>query len=221
MAEVTIGNSVTTIGDSAFENCTGLAEVTIGNSVTTIGSYAFAYCAGLTELTIPNSVTEIGYFAFAYCTGLTEVTIGNSVTTIGSAAFYDSNAIQTIYCKPTIPPTYNSHFSDYILMYTTLYVPMGTKSVYESVDPWRNFWNIEEIDYAGIDDVAVDSSEVEISYTGDGLIISGADGATVEIFAINGLLVGRIDSYDGAAIALNTGAYIVRVGDNVQKALVR
>ena len=91
LTSVTIGNSVTSIGEWAFYNCTGLTSVTIGNSVTSIGGHAFYRCNGLTSVTIPNSVTSIGEHAFCYCSGLTSVTIPNSVTSIGSSAFY--------YCK--------------------------------------------------------------------------------------------------------------------------
>ena len=56
-------------------------------SVTTIGNYAFFECTGLTSVTIPNSVTTIDVGAFSECTGLTSVTISNSVTTIGEYAF--------------------------------------------------------------------------------------------------------------------------------------
>ena len=52
-----IENSVTSIGDYAFYNCTGLTSITIPNSVTSIGSSAFSRCKGLTSITIPNSVT--------------------------------------------------------------------------------------------------------------------------------------------------------------------
>ncbi len=79
--------SVTSIGDYAFDWCSGLTSVTIPNSVTSIGDYAFADCSGLTSVTIPNSVTSIGNYAFEYCTGLTSVTIPNSVTSIGDGAF--------------------------------------------------------------------------------------------------------------------------------------
>ena len=82
-----IPDSVTSIGDFAFCDCTGLTSVTIGNSVTSIGNYAFYKCTGLTSITIPNSVTSIGNYAFYGCTGLTSVTIGNSVTSIGEWAF--------------------------------------------------------------------------------------------------------------------------------------
>ena len=85
--EYIIGNSVTSIGDYAFYNCTGLTSVTIGNSVTSIGKRAFRWCSGLTSVTIPNSVTSIGDYAFYDCTGLTSLIIGNSVTSIGDEAF--------------------------------------------------------------------------------------------------------------------------------------
>jgi hypothetical protein len=51
--------SVTSIGDFAFNDCSGLTSVTIGNSVTSIGNYAFDDCSGLTSVTIPNSVTTV------------------------------------------------------------------------------------------------------------------------------------------------------------------
>ncbi len=82
-----IPNSVTSIGEGAFEDCDGLTSVTIGNGVTSIGEFAFWDCDGLTSVTIPNSVTSIGVFAFLDCDGLTSVTIGNGVTSIGDHAF--------------------------------------------------------------------------------------------------------------------------------------
>ena len=58
--------AVTSIGKSAFYNCSGLTSVTIPNSVTIIARYAFYNCSGLTTATIPNSVTSIGDYAFMY-----------------------------------------------------------------------------------------------------------------------------------------------------------
>ena len=56
IAIVVIGDSVTSIGNSAFSSCRNLTSVTIGNSITSIGDYAFSSCSGLTSLTIPNSL---------------------------------------------------------------------------------------------------------------------------------------------------------------------
>jgi len=82
------GLQVTSIGAWAFNYCGSLTNVTIPNSVTSIGDYAF-YCAGLTSITIPNSVTSIGAWAFVD-NDLTNVTIPSSVTNFGAWAFCDT-----------------------------------------------------------------------------------------------------------------------------------
>ena len=104
LKKLVIPNSVTTIGERAFDSCTGLQKVTIGNSVTAIGERAFDSCSGLTEVTIPNSVTDIGDGAFYSCTGLQKVTIGNSVTTIGKMAFSSCTGLTEV----TIPNSVTS-----------------------------------------------------------------------------------------------------------------
>ena len=67
-----IPNSVTSIGDEAFDDCESLQSVTIPNSVTKIGDWAFSGCNSLQSVTIPNSVTKIGDGAFRWCTHLDE-----------------------------------------------------------------------------------------------------------------------------------------------------
>ena len=148
--------TVTSIGDEAFFECSSLASVTIPNSVTSIGDDAFYGCSSLASVTIPNSVTYIGYEAFSECSSLASVTIPNSVTYIGDDAFYYCNDLKTIYMQCAAPIKCNPGFSDKILKETALYVPTGTKTEYEKVDPWRNFWNIEEMDFSGVDGIEAD-----------------------------------------------------------------
>lgn len=59
-------------------------------SVTSIGEGAFSNCTGLTDVTIPDGVTSIESDAFWGCTGLTDIAIPDSVVSIGSSAFYDT-----------------------------------------------------------------------------------------------------------------------------------
>ena len=87
---LTLSSNLKTIGNRAFNSCDRFkGNLTIPNSVTTIGDLAFNNCKGFTgDLTILNSVTTIGNSAFSYCTGFTgDLTIPNSVITIGKSAF--------------------------------------------------------------------------------------------------------------------------------------
>ncbi len=99
-----IPNTVSSIGNEAFEGCHGLTSIIIPNSVTSIGAIAFNECIGLTTVNIPNSVTSIGLWAFIDCTGLTAVTIPNSVTSIDIGAFNNCCSLTTV----TIPESITS-----------------------------------------------------------------------------------------------------------------
>ena len=87
ITQADIGNTVTSIGASAFANCYELTSVTIQDSVTSIGENVFSGCSGLTSVTIPNSVTSIGGGAFSECISLMHVIIPDGVTSIGDYAF--------------------------------------------------------------------------------------------------------------------------------------
>lgn len=103
--------TVTSIGNSAFQDCSGLTGVVIPNSVTTIMGAAFSGCAGLTSIVIPNSVTSIEYSTFSGCTGLMSCQIGNSVTTIGEGAFKECTALTDITIPNSVIIIGNSAFS--------------------------------------------------------------------------------------------------------------
>jgi len=100
----TVPNSVTTIGDSAFLDCSALTSVTIPDSVTSIREHAFYYCSSLASVTIPDSVTSIGEWAFSNCSSLKSMTIPNSVTSIGSSAFRGCSSLVSM----TIPDSVTS-----------------------------------------------------------------------------------------------------------------
>ena len=87
---------LTSIGDNAFNTCSGLTSVTIPENVTRIGLAAFYQCTGLTAIIIPESVTSIGYSSFRNCTNLTAITIPGNVTSIGNWAFSGCSVLTSI-----------------------------------------------------------------------------------------------------------------------------
>ena len=199
---MTIPNSVTSIGSSAFSNCSSLTSVTIPNSVTSIGSSVFSSCSSLTSVTIPNSVTSIGNYAFYDCSSLTSVTIGNSVTSIGYYAFmgceklgtlvlgdkvknigYEAfngcNKLYHIYCYAPEPPVIEENvFTNYNV---NLYVPCNYLDNYKYDRVFGSFRYIQCIESENVttDDVVVTPS------TNDVTIIwpteTGADTYTIVI----------------------------------------
>lgn len=85
--------TITTIGESAFQQCSTIYRIGIPDSVTKIGAHAFSYCdnlyGSLNEgyLKLPDGVIEIGDNAFEVCRRLSSVSFGSGVTQIGFAAF--------------------------------------------------------------------------------------------------------------------------------------
>lgn len=84
-----------TIEDYAFASCINL-EIDLPDTVTTIGAYAFENCDALTELILPKKTESVGAYAFSNCDGLTEVTIPENVQSISEYAFRNSVNIETV-----------------------------------------------------------------------------------------------------------------------------
>ncbi len=111
LTAITIPNSVTSIGNSAFYGCTGLTAITIPNSVTSIGNYAFYFCSALIAVTISESVTSIGNNTFSFCTGLASITLPNSITSIGEETFSNCANLSVITIPNSVTSIGNSAFS--------------------------------------------------------------------------------------------------------------
>ena len=96
LTSLNIPASVTSIGIGAFYNCTNLSSVNIPAGVTEIEEDVFSSCSSLASITIPNGVTSIGYEAFRNCTSLTSVTIPAGVTSIANFAFIDCPSLTSV-----------------------------------------------------------------------------------------------------------------------------
>jgi len=93
---VTIPDSVTDIGDYAFNSLTELTSVTFGKNVKSIGNSAFSGCKKLEEISLPDSLTYLGGAAFNVCESLTSIKIPNSITEIKGSTFEDCKNLTSV-----------------------------------------------------------------------------------------------------------------------------
>jgi hypothetical protein len=144
-------------------------------SVTSIGSYAFSQCYSLTgAFSIPSSVISIGTNSFYGCTGLTSISIPVSVTSIGEAAFSGCAGLSTIYAYPVSPINLETSKDVFYNVYKstcTLYIPAGSKSVYQAANQWKDFTKVVEFNpvtvaNAGPDQVIYEGTQVTLDGTG-------------------------------------------------------
>ena len=104
LREIILPSSIMSIGDRAFWRCKNLQEITIPSSVTSIGDKAFGRCENLQEITLPSGLTSIGNSSFESCWNLQKITLPSSVTSIGDFAFRDCRYLQEI----TLPSSVTS-----------------------------------------------------------------------------------------------------------------
>lgn len=127
-----IPDYVTTIADGAFYAC-DIQAPKLPNGLNSIGQIAFAACRNLTNIEIPASVTSIGYGAF-FSSGLNAVTsFIQQPTDIDASVFLSTN------------DSTNYEAMAYTYRNATLFVPAGTKALYEAREGWKEFLNIVEM----------------------------------------------------------------------------
>lgn len=167
---VTIGSSVKSIESAAFTGCENLTGVNISNLAawaqlsfgTVAGTNPLQYAQKLflnnkeiTELVIPDEVTSIGQYAFYNCSNITSMTIPSGVISIGPSAFYGCTGLTSVTSYINEPMMTGWVYPSSVYDNATLYVPIGTKSLYENSPEWRQFENIVEMGNDNNDDVIV------------------------------------------------------------------
>ena len=95
-----IPDSVTVIGDDAFNGCKNITSITIPKSVTQIGKSAFFGCANLNRVSFSEELICIGDLAFCGCYSLVDLIIPANTTKISGNAFYKCYGLESILVSP-------------------------------------------------------------------------------------------------------------------------
>ena len=171
LVSVNIPGSLTEIGSSAFLGCSAMTSLTLHEGLMDIGRNAFQNCVMLPSVVIPSTVEGIAVSAFANCERLAMVVMSKNVKIIGSFAFQDCKSLGAITLPETLQTIENFSFDgcsqltsvtarmeepvdiDYYTFTNrtnaTLYVPIGSKALYQVADYWKEFKNIIEMDEEG------------------------------------------------------------------------
>ena len=175
LTNITLPDNITSIGNSAFSDCTSLTSIAIPTSVTNISGYAFIRCSSLTSIAIPDGVTSIdwgafegcsnlrsilfgknshlitiGHSAFGQCTNLESITLPNNVTSIGDWAFEGCSSLTSITIQDSVT-SIGYHAFQNCKNLETIYFN-GTKDQWKLIkkgQPWKDGTNEVKIIFKG------------------------------------------------------------------------
>ena len=188
ITSVTIPKTITSLSSCAFIGCSELQKVILPETLTSIGFGCFAYCSSLTDIVLPSNVSSVSEWALGGCTSLKTINIPENLTTLSRAVFYNSGLEEitipatvrqmvegclststlkkvTIYVRDITGISYTeSCFGN--VNNTDLYVPEGSKYIYQEYYPWREFKSIVEFDDGHVGEPI---NPLEMMITVDGL----------------------------------------------------
>ena len=169
------GNGCNAIIESSSHTLiTGCQNTTIPNTVTSIGNYAFDEVSGLTSIEIPSSVTSIGEGAFLDCDNMASITIPSSVTSIGDDVFWGCSALSTVVILPASLTTYGADAFEYNKTGRKIYVPNESLDDYKGVANWSAY-SSAIYGYTGTGDCGKTSGDnVNWVSTGETMVIYGS-----------------------------------------------
>lgn len=110
LKEITLPDTVESIGYNAFFGCTALQKINLSSSLKSIGSSAFSSCSALESIKLPNGLQEIGKWAFQNCEKLKELKLPETLTSLGAEAI-EGTSIEEIILPPRITKLNENQFS--------------------------------------------------------------------------------------------------------------
>lgn len=131
---------MTSIGEGAFDKCTGLTgEFSFPEGIEILSAYVLQDCSGITSVKLPNTLKEIYTYALAGC-DITELTLPASLTGIGMYGLADCKGLTSLTCLATTPPEAEKYaFLEIDCPNTPLYVPEGSVEAYQNAEEWKKF----------------------------------------------------------------------------------
>ncbi len=130
LSSIGIPDSVTNIGDGAFNYCTNLASITVPGSVVKFGEGVFNSCSRLASATLEDGIVDIGTNEFQDCASLVYISIPNSVTKIDDNAFYSCSSLTNIVISSRVVSIGGYAFSECINL-TSIDIPSGVTKIGE------------------------------------------------------------------------------------------
>ncbi len=114
---VVIDNGATSICESAFYKCSYLYNVSMPESLLTIGARAFAYCGYLETVKFPEGLTKIDAGAFGECAALTSVNLPKSLVELNAHAFYNCDKLNSIEIPKSLTTSNSAYINEFVYNY--------------------------------------------------------------------------------------------------------
>lgn len=203
LSSIIIPEKITEISVSAFSGCSSLEEVTLPAELKIIADLAFFNCSSLKSITIPDKVTNIYSSAFYNCKSLASVKILADLHDLSTSVFFGCQSLKKFEINNQHPlqllDGFNSPFYNCPISECTLYVPKGTKYLYELAQTWEDFGSIVEGSITGINSV---NNVGNISLSGNLLYANTNIAETILVYSVDGELLYSFSKERGEATFL-------------------
>ena len=131
LAEVSLPETIQSVGHNSFSHCVNLETLDLPTGVTEIGEYAFWHCDKYKNVTLPATLTAIGRSAFGYCVALEEIQIPDSVISMGTYVFQDCHELKTVRLSGGMSQIPGNTFP-WCYALTNVQIPEGITTIGES-----------------------------------------------------------------------------------------
>ena len=220
---LTIGNRVTKIGVEFFAGEVGsiysvksVQKLNILPSEKTLNIYS---TTSLNPNVLILGRNLDGSYIFGNATNLKHLEVCGNVANISNLSL-GKNDISTMLVKTATPPICaNETFSKNTYLYCSLKVPVGTLNAYKSAEGWKNFWNIEECDFSGVEAIEEDNAVSCVADNGGIRIENKDENSIVRVYNIQGSMLA--ETSESVVNNLPKGLYIVTVENKSFKVSLR